>query len=78
MNRMITNIKLFILKATLLIFTNSVVLVALVFVIPLSLTEPIFFKERKFRDIPKNYKKLFDVWRQTVSKILSLGKKKDG
>ena len=75
---MVSSIKIFLLKVVLLIFTNSVVLVSLVFVIPLSLIEPIIYRESKFRDIPKNYKKLFSVWYETVSKIFSLEKNTDG
>ena len=72
---MVSNIKLLLLKTILLIFVNSVVLIALVFIIPLSLVEPIIHKECKYRDMPKNYKKLFSVWYQIVTQILFARKK---
>ena len=74
---MVSNIKLLLLQVVFMIFVNSVVLVALVFVIPLSLIEPIIHKESKFRDIPESYKKLFNVWYEIVVKILSIRKSKD-
>lgn len=54
--------KLILLKVLGLFLVNIITLFALIFVIPVSLLEPIIFTDSKFKDIPNNYRKLFQTW----------------
>lgn len=61
--------KLILLKILGLFLVNIIMLFALIFVIPISLLEPIFFKSSKFKDIPDDYQKLFKEWHKVNKTI---------
>lgn len=54
--------KLILIKILGLFIINIITLFALIFIIPVSLLEPIIFTDSKFKDIPDNYQELFKGW----------------
>lgn len=62
--------KLILLKILGLFLVNTILLIALIFIIPVSLLEPMVFRDSKFRDIPDNYQKLFKGWHKLNKTIV--------